>query len=95
MSLICKTKSSEKVLKSYVLSIRLLSLSPENRSSYKINSFVPNTAFLYPLKTSENHKVFCFQEVEKGCTGNKWVKVLCILHILMLIIHISVNAIQK
>ena len=26
-------------------------------------------------KKSENHKVFwCFQEVEKGCIGNKWVK---------------------
>ena len=30
---------------------------------------------LYPLKTSENHKVFWyFQGVEKGCFGNKWVK---------------------
>ena len=30
--------------------------------------------FLYPLKISENRKVFwCFQWVEKGCIGNKWV----------------------
>ena len=37
------------------------------------NPFVPNALFLYPLKTSENHKVFwCFQGVEKGCIGNKW-----------------------
>ena len=38
------------------------------------NPFVPNAPFLYPLKTSENRKVFlCFQGVEKGCIGNKWV----------------------
>ena len=40
-----------------------------------INPFVPNAPFLYPLKTSENCKVFwCFQGVEKGCIGNEWVK---------------------
>ena len=31
-----------------------------------INPFVPNASFLYTLKT--------FQGVEKGCIGNKWVK---------------------
>ena len=40
------------------------------------NPFIPNTIFLYLLKTSENLKVFCFQGVEKGCIGNKWVKSL-------------------
>ena len=40
-----------------------------------INPFVPNAPFLYPLKTSENCRVFwCFQLIEKGCTGNRWVK---------------------
>ena len=40
-----------------------------------INPFVPNIPFLYPLKISENHKVFwCFQGIQKGCIGNKWVK---------------------
>ena len=40
-----------------------------------INPFVPNVPFLYSLKTSENLIVFWyFQRVEKGCTGNKWVK---------------------
>ena len=46
-----------------------------------INPFVPNAIFLYPLKTSENRKVFwCFQMVEnfhgveKGCIENKWVR---------------------
>ena len=30
-----------------------------------------------PLKISENRKVFwCFQGVEKGCIGNKWVNVI-------------------
>ena len=42
-----------------------------------INLFVPNTPFLYPLKTSVNYKVFwCFQGVEKEWIGNKWVKTL-------------------
>ena len=31
--------------------------------------------FSTPLKTSENRKaVWCFQEVEKACIGNKWVQ---------------------
>ena len=39
------------------------------------NPFVPNAPFLYPLKTTENRKVFWyFQGVEKGCIGNEWVK---------------------
>ena len=33
------------------------------------NQFVPSAPFLYPLKTSENRK-----GVQKGCIGNKWVK---------------------
>ena len=38
------------------------------------NPFVPNAPFLYPLKTSENCKVFwCFQGVKKRSIGNKWV----------------------
>ena len=38
------------------------------------NQFVPNASFLYPLKTSENLKVFwCFRGVEKDCIGNEWV----------------------
>ena len=40
------------------------------------NPFVPDTPSLYLLKTSENRKVcWCFQEVEKGYIGNKWIKV--------------------
>ena len=40
-----------------------------------INPFVLNAPLFYPLKTSENHKVFwCFQGVEKGSIVNKWVK---------------------
>ena len=37
------------------------------------NPFIPNPPFIYPLKTSENRKVLCFQEVEKGCIGNEWI----------------------
>ena len=41
------------------------------------NPFVPNASFLYPLETSENRKIFwCFQGVEKGYIGNKWIKVV-------------------
>ena len=44
-----------------------------------INSFVPNAPVLYPLKTSENRKVFsCFRGVEKGCIGNKLVEIVLI-----------------
>ena len=47
----------------------------ENLRKLFFDSFVTNAPFLYPLKTSENHKVFwCFQGLEKGCIGNKWVK---------------------
>ena len=41
-----------------------------------VNPFAPNPPFLCPLKTSENRKfsVF-FRGLDKGCIGNKWVKV--------------------
>ena len=29
-----------------------------------------------PLKTSAGLTVFCFQGVDKGCIGNKWIKLL-------------------
>ena len=47
---------------------------------FNFNSFVPNVPFLYPLKTSENRKVFwCFQGVEKVYIGNKWVKTIYLI----------------
>ena len=47
-----------------------------------VNPFVLNAPFLYPPKT-ENLTVFwCFQGVEKGCTGNKWVNNAFKVHIL-------------
>ena len=40
------------------------------------NPFVPDAPALYPLKASENLKVFWrFQGLEKGCTANKWVNI--------------------
>ena len=46
-------------------------------SCNKVNPFVPNAPFLCPLEISENLTVFwCFQGVEKGCIGNKCVKVI-------------------
>ena len=42
---------------------------------WRIKPFFPNPPFLYPLKTSENSKLFwCFQGLKEGCIGNKWVK---------------------
>ena len=62
-----------------MLPIFLLSIT-EKRNSARIveilfNPFFPNATFFYPLKTSENRKVFqCFQGVEKGCIGKEWIK---------------------
>ena len=40
-----------------------------------VDPFVPRAPSLYPVKISENLTVFwCFQEVEKGCIVNEWVK---------------------
>ena len=42
-----------------------------------LNPFVLHVPFLYSLKISESLTVlWCFQRVEKGCIGNKWVTVL-------------------
>ena len=42
-----------------------------------LNLFFPNAPFSNPLKTSETLTVFwCFQGVEKGCIGKKWVNSL-------------------
>ena len=42
------------------------------------NLFIFSAPFIYPLKIPENLTVFgCFQWVEKGYIGNKWVKLLC------------------
>ena len=42
-----------------------------------INPFIPNATFLHPLKTLENLTVFwCFKGIQKGCIGNKCVKIL-------------------
>ena len=47
---------------------------------YLFNPFVSNEPFLHSLKTLKNREVFwCFQGVEKGCIGNKWVKSLELL----------------
>ena len=49
-------------------------------SNMFVNPFIPNAPFLYPLKASENRKVFwCFQRVEKGCIGNEWVKIVSLV----------------
>ena len=38
-----------------------------NQIKFQFNPFIPNAPFLYPLKTSENDKVFWYlQGVEKG-----------------------------
>ena len=53
-----------------------LSEEPITPFAYIIISSLHTTdLFLYPLKISENFTEFwCFQGVEKGYIGNKWVK---------------------
>ena len=49
--------------------------NPGSDPEVYVNPFVSNALFLYPLKTSENQKAFwCFQWVEEGCIGNKYLK---------------------
>ena len=44
--------------------------------THPFNPFVAKAPFLYPLKTSENRKVFWYlQGIEKGCIANEWVKI--------------------
>ena len=64
-------KSCYKFKKDCYLKLRLNS---DIYHSQILSPFAPNEPFLYPLKTSENRKVFsCFQGVEKGSIANKWV----------------------
>ena len=42
----------------------------------KLNPFVPNAPFLYPLKRSENLSFLIFSGVEKACIANEWVKMI-------------------
>ena len=62
-----------------MLPIFLLSITDKRNSARIVeilfNPFFPNATFFYPLKTSENRKVFqCFQGVEKRCIGKEWIK---------------------
>ena len=51
-----------------------MSLVARKKDDHRVNPFVPNAPFLYPLKTSENVSVFrCFQGVEKRCIAKEWV----------------------
>ena len=38
----------------------------------KVKPFVPETPFLYTLKTDHRKVFYCFQGVEKQCIGNEW-----------------------
>ena len=66
----------------YLISFLKKSLIWANQSGFKpgnscINQFFPNALFIYPLKTLENRKIFCcFQRIEKGCIGKKWINEL-------------------
>ena len=69
-------------LKLQMLFVIFKSLSHKGNLKYiatlKFNPFVPSSPFFCPLKTSKNVTVFwCFQGVEKGCIGNKWVNLQC------------------
>ena len=61
--------------KSLMILLTFKLIVQNNHSYFCDNPFVPNAPFLYPLKTSENRKVFwCFQAAEKGCTGSNGSK---------------------
>ena len=59
----------------FFISEKLLTLAKQNFPKVLftfdlINPLQPSVAFLYPLKTSENLRVFwCFQGVQKSNTG--------------------------
>ena len=56
------------------------------------NQLIPNAPFLYPLKTSENGKIYWyFQGVEKGNIRNKWVNLI----ITNLISNLIIYCLQK
>ena len=60
------------------LPLKLPSNASNNHCSSVFIPLITNAPFLYLLDTKENHKVFwCFQGVEKGCIGNKWVNPDC------------------
>ena len=61
--------------KQYFFTYSFIKKSNVNSIVCSFNPFFLNALLLYPLKTSENFTVFwCFQRVEKGCTGNEWSK---------------------
>ena len=47
----------------------------QNNVLNPVNPFVHNPPLFYPLKTTENRNIFCFQGLEKGYIENKWVNV--------------------
>ena len=53
------------------LPLKLPSNASNNHCSSVFIPLITNAPFLYLLDTKGNHKVFCFQGVEKGCIGNK------------------------
>ena len=53
-------------------------------SPWFFDPFVASAPFLYPLKASEKFTVFwCFQGVEKGSIGNKWVNMEVVIEIVI------------
>ena len=69
-----KKKHSDQLQRKYFLNQKGFVYVME-KIRQRIDRFVPNVPFLYPLGTSENRKIFwCFQGPEKGCIGNEWVK---------------------
>ena len=72
--IVCITKSIKSDNRCGALLRNIICREISSKDLTRLNSFVPNAPFLYPLKTSEKWKVFyCFQGVEKWCIGKKWV----------------------
>ena len=53
--------------------MQLLGEFCENIVLKLVNPFVHNAPFLYPLKTENRKVLWCFQGVDKGYIGKKWV----------------------
>ena len=72
--IVCITKSIKSDNRCGALLRNIICREISSKDLTRLNSFIPNAPFLYPLKTSEKWKVFyCFQGVEKWCIGKKWV----------------------
>ena len=71
--------------------LKKISQIQKNDTSEVLNPSQPHVAFLYPLKTSENLQIFCFQGVQKSNTGLFLVTLFRVVFFLALVYLTVVN----